>query len=122
MDILKMVDRKDVDERYTWDLSHIFKNKEEMLKQVDEVKNLTEKFIKKFDCVYEDEKTVKDALELYSEILEKAFLSLDYVSLNVETDYNNGENYKLLSEVDNILSDQYRAAQKKSVPDTETKK
>lgn len=106
MDILKMVDRKDVDERYTWDLSHIFKNKEEMLKQVDEVKNLTEKFIKKFDCAYEDKNTVKDALELYSEILEKAFLSLDYVSLNVETDYNNGENYKLLSEVDNILSDQ----------------
>ena len=106
MDILKMVDRKDVDERYTWDLSLIFKNKEEMLKQVDEVKVLTEKFISKFDKVYEDKETVKNALDLYSEILEKAYLAWDYVSLDVETDYNNGENFKLLSEVDNILSDQ----------------
>ena len=106
MDILKMVDRKDVDERYTWDLSLIFKNKEELMKQVDDVKVLTEKFISDFDKVYEDKETVKDALDLYCEILEKAYLAWDYVSLDVETDYNNGENFKLLSEVDNILSDQ----------------
>ena len=106
MDILKMVDRKDVDERYTWDLSLIFKNKEELMKQVDEVKALTEKFISEFDKVYEDKKIVKDALDLYSEILEKAYLAWDYVSLDVETIYNNGENFKLFSEVDNILSDQ----------------
>lgn len=77
-----------------------------MLKQVDEVKVLTEKFISDFDKVYEDKETVKNALDLYLEIFKKAYLARDYVSLDVETDYNNGENFKLLSEVDNILSDQ----------------
>ncbi len=105
MDILKMVDRKDVDERYTWDLTHIFKSKEELHRQLSEVEELVNKFLDEHNKLYTNKDEVKNALDLYSEILEKAYLCWAYTSLSMETDYGNQENYKLYMETDGILSD-----------------
>ncbi|WP_300410246.1 oligoendopeptidase F [Lagierella sp.] len=105
MDILKMVDRKDVDERYTWDLTHIFKSKEELQRQLSGVEQLVNKFLDEHNKLYSNKDDVKNALDLYSEILEKAYLCWAYTSLSMETDYGNQENYKLFMETDGILSD-----------------
>ncbi|MDO5018064.1 MAG: oligoendopeptidase F [Lagierella massiliensis] len=105
MDILKIVDRKDVEEKYTWDLSHIFKSEGELKSHIENVSALVERFVREYDRTYDNVKIVKEALDLFAEILEKTQLIWSYTSLNMETDYSNQKNYKLAMDTDNVLTD-----------------
>lgn len=44
----ELLERKEVDERYTWDLTAIFKTEEEYESTVEEVQSETEKIVAEF--------------------------------------------------------------------------
>lgn len=95
--------RSEIEEKYKWDLSSIYKNENDINEDVKEVKVLTEKLLN-----YENKKitTGEDLYEVLSlnfkidEIIGK--LSL-YSSLKVSEDSSNSENKKLNGEIENLI-------------------
>ena len=95
--------RSEIEEKYKWDLSSIYKNENDIKKDIETVKELTEKLLN-----YENKKitTGEDLYEVLSldfkidEIIGK--LSL-YSSLKVSEDSSNSENKKLNGEIENLI-------------------
>lgn len=105
MDILKMVDRKNVDKNYTWDLSLIYKSEDEYREEIKKTKDLTEVFVENYKGNIDTANKIISALKDYSTILEKLVQFTTYSSLALSEDYGNVENYKNAIMADDIYGE-----------------
>lgn len=69
MSEVKLLDRKDVEEKYTWDISLIYKNDEEFRKNLKEQEVVLEQFYKNFEGKLKDLETLDLAIKEYEKIL-----------------------------------------------------
>ncbi len=105
MEILDLVKREDVNKKYTWDLSLIYKNDDEYEKDIETLNILVEKFVKNYEGKITSVELIIDSLKDYSLILEKLNLIASYASLSLSVDYGNMENYKKSIRADDISDD-----------------
>ncbi|WP_243661771.1 oligoendopeptidase F [Miniphocaeibacter halophilus] len=94
MDILNLVNREEVNKKYTWDLSLIYKNEAEYEKDIRALKELVEEFVKNYQGKLSSVEVIINSLKDYSVILEKLDLITSYASLSLSVDYGNMKNYK----------------------------
>lgn len=94
MDILKMMNRNEVDYNYTWDLSLIYKNEKDYENAIKETRKLTDEFIGKYKNKVNTAEKIIQSLKDYCIILELITQISTYANLALSTDYGNTENYK----------------------------
>ncbi|MFY9283223.1 MAG: oligoendopeptidase F, partial [Miniphocaeibacter sp.] len=66
MEILDLVKREDVNKKYTWDLSLIYKNDDEYEKDIETLNILVEKFVKNYEGKITSVELIIDSLKDYS--------------------------------------------------------
>lgn len=69
MSEVKLVQRKDVEEKYTWDISLIYKNDEDYKKELKEQEAVLEKFYKDFEGKLNDIEVLDNALKQFEDIM-----------------------------------------------------
>ncbi len=84
---MELTMRKDVPVEETWDLSLIYKNEEEMQKDMERVKALADILETEYKGKLTDADSVNVCLDLYREFMEKLHLLGSYCHLAVEVDY-----------------------------------
>ncbi|QQK09074.1 oligoendopeptidase F [Miniphocaeibacter halophilus] len=92
--MLNLVNREEVNKKYTWDLSLIYKNEAEYEKDIRALKELVEEFVKNYQGKLSSVEVIINSLKDYSVILEKLDLITSYASLSLSVDYGNMKNYK----------------------------
>ena len=96
--------RSEIAEKYTWDLTPIFKTKKEFLKSFNEVKEEINKFDNYKGKITKSAKDLYDFL-VFSDSLERKIYKLYfYASLSYDSDTTNMESVKLHDMMDNLLS------------------
>lgn len=69
MSEVKLVQRKDVEEKYTWDISLIYKSDEDYKKELKEQEAVLEKFYKDFEGKLNDIEVLDSALKQFEDIM-----------------------------------------------------
>ncbi|GMG97800.1 oligoendopeptidase F [Tepidimicrobium xylanilyticum] len=108
---ISLLDRKDVDERYTWDLSSIFKTEEEYEKKLEELVSLSKEAEEEFKGKLKDPKTINDCLDKLRVIFELEGLLGSYSYLYLAVDQTNTQaqtrqmrTASIISEINSRLS------------------
>lgn len=108
---ISLLDRKDVDERYTWDLSSIFKTEEEYEKKLEELVSLSKEAEEEFKGKLKDPKTINDCLDKLRVIFELGGLLGSYSYLYLAVDQTNTQaqtrqmrTASIISEINSRLS------------------
>ena len=102
------MDRNNIDKKYQWDLSKIYKSIDEFRKDIDYVKNKLPEF-SKFDGIKYDEHSLYEVMDLcmnVSRILEKLQV---YTSLLCDEDTSINKNQELKEDVANLCSEYTKA-------------
>lgn len=100
----ELLERKDVDENLTWDLSAIFKTEEEFEKAVKEIEKLTEEIEKEFKGKLDTAQTINECLDKLKKLYKLATLAGSYSFLAVEVDQTNTENKERQMKFFNVAS------------------
>ncbi|MDY0277517.1 MAG: oligoendopeptidase F [Acholeplasma sp.] len=90
----EILKRSEVNEKYTWDLTRLFKNEEEYQKAVKEVGGLIDTFVKKYQGSINNAKDINNSLNDYREIITKLRYVGSYQSLHSSVDQTNEVNIK----------------------------
>lgn len=99
-----LLERKDVNENLTWDLTAIFKNEEEFESAVEEAKKLTEDIETKFKGKLNTATSINQCLDKLRMLYEKIMLAGAYASLAVSVEQSNVENQTRQMKLSNISS------------------
>jgi len=99
------LERKDVDERYTWDLSAIFKTEEEFEQRLDELIKLSYEIEKEFKGKLNNPKTINACLDKLRDLYEIRGLLSTFSYLSVAVDQKNTENQTRQMKTSTILSE-----------------
>lgn len=91
MSEIKLVDRKDVDEKYTWDISLIYKNTEEYRKVINKVEEDVQSFKKKYEGNLHDIDVLDLATKEYELLSEENYKLEHYAFLPTSVDRFNDE-------------------------------
>ena len=91
--------REEINDKYKWDLTTIFKNKDEFEKFYNETKELIEEFIKYENHVMDNSNTLLEVLEKDSEISRRVEKLYSYTNMLSDQDVSNNVNQELLSKV-----------------------
>ena len=100
-----MRERKDIDEKYTWNLEVIYSNLDGFNSDYDKVKKLIEKLSKYEDSMINNSDNFYNTICLYLEIeriIEKLY---SYTNLSFDLDTSNNECQELCEKVSNLYSD-----------------
>jgi oligoendopeptidase F len=100
-----LLERKDVDVNFTWDLSTIFKTEEEFEAVVNKAQKLTEELEKEFKGKLNNSKAINSCLDKLREITQLSILASSYAYLAVAVDQTNVENQSRQMKLSNISSD-----------------
>ncbi len=100
----ELLERKDVDENLTWDLTAIFKTEEEFEKAINEIEKLTDDIEKEFKGKLNIAKNINKCLDKYKTLAKLATLAGNYSFLAVEVDQTNTENKERQFKFMNIAS------------------
>ncbi|ERM92453.1 oligoendopeptidase F [Caldanaerobacter subterraneus subsp. yonseiensis KB-1] len=84
-----LLERKDVDERLTWDLSGIFKTEEDYEEAVKKAKDLADEIEKEFKGHLNTPKNINRCLDKYRKLAEILTLAGNYAFLSVAVDQTN---------------------------------
>lgn len=101
----QLLDRKDVEAKYTWDLSAIFKSEEDFHSAVEKAKSLTEEIESKFKGNLNTSENINTCLDKLRELLEITTQSGSYAHLAVSVDQRDQENQERYMKFANISSD-----------------
>ncbi len=93
----KILSRNEIEEKYTWDISHIYKNVDEYKKAVEELVSSAEKFTDTYRGKIKGKEILLKSLPEYEKIEELYSKTEGYVHLLISTDRTDAENLKLLS-------------------------
>ncbi|MBF0713656.1 oligoendopeptidase F [Gemella sp. GH3] len=86
MSELKLVDRKDVEEKYTWDISLIYKDSEEFRNVLEQQKLKLKKFKESYENISFDLDTFDIAIREFEEIIEESNKLSHYAFLPMTVD------------------------------------
>ncbi len=100
-----LLERKDVNERLTWDLSGIFKTEEEFNEAVKEAQRLTEEIEKEFKGKLNTKEEINECLNRLRNVYELITLAGSYSYLAVAVDQTNVENQNRSMKFSNVSSD-----------------
>lgn len=103
----KFIERKDVDQSLTWDLSAIFSTEELYNEAVEEAKELTEEIEKSFKGKLNSAAAINQCLDKLKKLLGIINLTSDYAGLAVSVDQNNVENQARDMKFMSVKSDLY---------------
>lgn len=103
----KLLERKDVEEKLTWDLSAIFKTEEEYNEAVKKAQKLTEEIEKEFKGKLKTAEKVNTCLDKLKILYQIAALAGSYCYLAVAVDQTNAENLERKTKFSNITSNIY---------------
>ena len=87
-----LLERKDVDEKFTWDLTAIFKTEEEFDQTVKEAQKLTEEVEEKFKGKLNTAEAINECLNRLRKVYQLTTLTGSYSYLAVAVDQTNVEN------------------------------
>lgn len=99
------MDRNKIEEQYKWDLSQIFKSKEEFNKSYEDTKNKIKKFSRHEKIMTDTSNNFYNAIDEYYQItrqLEKLYV---YVSLSFDVDTSNNKNQAQKIKVANLYDE-----------------
>ncbi|MBS4538757.1 oligoendopeptidase F [Clostridium sp. D2Q-11] len=97
--------RSEIDEKLTWDLSHIFETEKEYEKALDEVVEKSKEIEKKYKGSLNNSDTILNCIEEYEELYQKAMLTNDFTYLATSVDETDDKNQARLIKNDSILSE-----------------
>lgn len=107
----ELKDRKDVPEELTWDLSNLYKTREDMLRDADEMKRLAEHVAETYKGKLNTPESMEACLTEYRRVYELMTLTGSYCELAVSVDYYDNVNQeqsgrirRLISEIQSSLS------------------
>lgn len=100
----ELVSRSEVDEKLTWDLSHIYASEEDLNADVEKLKSITETIINMKGTIDSPEK-INQAVDLYQELVRLLYLTSSYYNLATSVDYTNHENQEKEAKIMRIFSD-----------------
>ena len=103
--------RSEIEEKYKWDLTRIYKNSKDWDKDLEELDKLIDKIPSFKGKLFSDSKTLKEYLELEVEIDKLINKLYSYASLEHDVDISNTESQK---RQDLILSSIYKFNEKDS--------
>jgi len=101
----ELLERKDVDERYTWDLSSIFESEEQFEQKLQEVVKLSKEIEKEYKGKLKGAKEINACLDQFKVLLEIGGLLGTYSYLSVAVDQRDMENQTRQMKTSNILSE-----------------
>lgn len=99
-----LLDRKDVDERFTWDLTAIFETEEEFEQKLQEVVKLSEDMEKEYKGKLNGAKEINACLDQLKVLIELAGLLGTYSYLSVAVDQTDTKSQTRQMKTSNILS------------------
>lgn len=100
-----LLERKDVDEKFTWDLTAIFKTEEEFDQTVKEAQKLTGEVEEKFKGKLNTAEAINECLNRLRKVYQLTTLTGSYSYLAVAVDQTNVENQERRMKLSNISSD-----------------
>ena len=100
----ELLERKDVDQNLTWDLTAIFKNEEEFESTIEEAIKLTEEIELKFKGKLNTSRLINQCLDDLRMLYEKIMLAGAYASLAVSVEQSNITNQTRQMKFSNISS------------------
>ncbi|MGB9680152.1 MAG: oligoendopeptidase F [Minisyncoccia bacterium] len=101
----KILERKDVDKKFTWDLSGIFKTDNEYEETVKNAENLTKEIEENFKGKLTKAELINNCLNKLKILEQYLSLSGSYVYLSVAVDQTNSENLQRQAKFTNIASE-----------------
>ena len=101
----QLLERKDVDERLTWDLSGIFKTEKEYEEAVEEAQKLAKELEEKFKGKLKTPQMINSCLDRLKKLVQLMNLAGSYAYLAVSVDQANTENLQRRAKFSNIASD-----------------
>ncbi|MGO1368315.1 oligoendopeptidase F [Senegalia sp. (in: firmicutes)] len=97
--------RSEVDKSLTWDLSHIFKSKEEYEKSLEDVVECSNQIKEKYKGKLNDETTILNCLKDYENIYENIVLTSNYAYLALSVDQTDSELQSIYNKNNSIISE-----------------
>ena len=105
-----MKKRNEIEESMKWDLTTIFKTKQDFENSFNEAQKLIKDFPKYKDTMLNSKKDLYQTLENYFNLDEKLNKLYEYASLMNASDLGNSENQVLKGRVDNLITDFSKAS------------
>lgn len=99
-----LLNRNEVDEKLTWDLSGIFKTEEEFEVAIEKIKKLTEELEGNFKGRLNKANMINQSLDKLRVLIELTYLAGSYAQLAVSVDQSNEENQSRQMKFSNIAS------------------
>lgn len=100
-----LLERKDVDVALTWDLSAIYKTEEAFQKDVERMKELSNKIEKEYKGKLNTPEMINGCLDELKELYKIMGLAVNYAQLAMSVDYTNNENQDRNFKVMNLYAD-----------------
>lgn len=101
----KIRKREEVDSKYKWDLSKIYKNEEEVEKDITRVKELTEDFLKYKGTLAKDSGTLLKATNEYFSLIRILDKLMVYSHMKSDEDKSLSSSEKLMGKVDKFADE-----------------
>lgn len=103
--MIKQKERCEIEEEYTWDLTKIFKNNDEYIKSLNDVRGEIGKITSFKGKILESSETLLSFLELSDELERKLYKLYYYVHLKLDEDTTNTTSQELEGMITNLLQE-----------------
>ena len=97
--------RSEIDEKYKWDLTLIYKNDEDFLEDLNTLKTEMQEVDKFKDCLMKNAQNLYECLNLTNELESKLDKVYSYAHLHYDEDTTNSKYQKYNGLVSNLLSE-----------------
>ncbi len=98
----KIKQRCEIDDKYKWDLSKIYKSSEEVENDLNKILSLTKEFKLYENHLLDSDKTLLEAINKYYEIIRTIDKLVVYANMKHHEDMSISENLALVKKIDNI--------------------
>ena len=102
---MKQRNRSEIKLEDTWDLTYIFKNKDEFLKSLNETKKLIPEISKYKGKLLENDKNLLEFLEFSDQLERKLYKLYYYAHLSLDVDTTNTSSQEMEGKVSNLLQE-----------------
>ena len=99
------MNRENIDNKYKWDLSLIYKNEEELNKDINKLNNMVEEFKHFENHVMDSSKTLYESNKLYNDIARLSNKIYNYAYLKYDEDMGVSKNKILLGKLEKLISE-----------------
>ena len=103
--MIKQKERCEIEEEYTWDLTKIFKNNDEYIKSLNDVRSEIGKITSFKGKILESSETLLSFLELSDELERKLYKLYYYAQLKLDEDTTNTTSQELEGMITNLLQE-----------------